>query len=178
MASELSLVATRAQAAAKAAVIEEEEFDTRDPKEITLTANESALLEAVQNFANSAGTIVQVFTSCLGSDPNLWNGYNPALKNIKPALIEYWIEKIWRCNKKEAAKVLKCDENAVVEQMKKEIRVPNSKVEEAKNRDLWLLRNKIKRNVNLFCNKNVYQQAKELKKVTHIRLLFCHSVRS
>lgn len=140
-------------------------FDCRETGTIVLSDEEAAILEATKSYADAGDALVQVLTKTLGDDRTAWHGKNSKLKNVKPFLRDWWIDKHWRVGKQNAAVILKCSDGAVVEAMKREIQKPSTKEEEADDIELFNLKNRIRKQVNWFLDKTVFAQAKALKQV-------------
>ena len=81
-------------------------------------------------------------------------------------MIEYYIDYIWRLNKDTAAGVLGCDVASVNERLKAEMRIRTMKARDSE--DLLELKTRIKRNVNNYLEKHVYQPARQLYQVAKI----------
>jgi len=133
------------------------------PEESVLTENDNDLLKAVTSYGNSALNLVGVFRRILGANPKDWNHNNKSVRNIKPLVTDYWIDFIWRLNKDTAAGVLGCDVASVNDRLKVEMRIRTLSARDSK--ELLDLKNKIKKNVNNYLEKHVYQPARQLYQV-------------
>ena len=140
--------------------------DSTEETESVLTGNDNELLQAVTGYGNSALHLVGVFSRTLGANPDDWNNNNKSVKNIKPRVIEYYIDFIWRLHKEDAAGVLGCEVESVNESLKAEMRIRTKK--ETDRKDLLALKNKIKKNVNNFLEKHVLGPARQLFQVAKL----------
>ena len=121
--------------------------DSTEQTESVLTENDTELLQAVTGYGNTALQLVQVLSRTLGANPDDSNNNNKLVKNIKPFVIEYYIDYIWRLNKVDAARVLGCEVASVNERLKAEMRIRTSKANDSK--DLLDLKNKMKKKNNI-----------------------------
>ena len=140
--------------------------DSTEQTESVLTENDTELLQAVTGYGNTALQLVQVLSRTLGANPDDWNNNNKSVKNIKPLVIEYYIDFIWRLHKEDAAGVLGCEVESVNESLKAEMRIRTKK--ETDRKDLLALKNKIKKNVNNFLEKHVLEPARQLFQVAKL----------